>query len=145
MASPQFDELVTSLRERLTHIDAELATFTALREERERLVAAIDALEAGAPVSADKRRPRRQTSGRAKRTTRPRGQTQSAVLSHLAEHPGSSASAIADALGLKRNSTSTRLTQMAKSGLIVKSEGRGYELPLSDTQSSADTPADQPG
>lgn len=100
--------------------------------ERGRVVAAIEALESGGLSGATKQR---KSSPRGSRTTKPRStrarrrDTQGAVLGYLAEHPGSSASAIADALGLKRNSTSTRLTQMAKAGLIVKSDGRGYKVP----------------
>ena len=141
------DAIAASLRRRVSEIDEALATFTALREERDRLTAAIAALEHDADPSVREpsrpgKRPRQ--AARAKRTTRPRGQTQSAVLTFLAAHPGSSASAIADALGLKRNSTSTRLTQMAKVGLIVKSAGRGYELPPAAVESSSGAPADQP-
>lgn len=133
MASPQFNEIVASLRDRLSHIDAELATFDTLQNERLRVVAAIEALENGGSSPAARQRkpsPRRSRTAKPRATRGRRGDTQGAVLGYLAEHPGSSASAIADALGLKRNSTSTRLTQMAKAGLIVKSEGRGYEVPL---------------
>lgn len=132
MASPQFNEIVASLRDRLSQIDDELATFETLQNERSRVVAAIEALESGGPSAATPQRkssPRRSPTAKPRATRARRGDTQSAVLGYLAEHPGSSASAIADALGLKRNSTSTRLTQMAKAGLIVKSEGRGYEVP----------------
>lgn len=132
MASPQFNDIVDSLRERLSQIDAELATFDALQSERGRVAAAIEALEAGGSSSVVRPRkssPRRKQAPKPRRSRAGRGDTQNAVLGYLAEHPGSSASAIADALGLKRNSTSTRLTQMAKAGLIVKSDGRGYEVP----------------
>lgn len=132
MAAPQFNDIVASLRERLDAIDAELATFETLEHERSRVVAAIEALESGSPSGTTRQRkssPRRSRTSKPRATRARRGDTQGAVLGYLAEHPGSSASAIADALGLKRNSTSTRLTQMAKAGLIVKSDGRGYEMP----------------
>lgn len=121
MASPQFNEIVASLRERLSQIDAGLATFETLQSERSRVVAAIEALESGGLSGTTKQR---KSSPRGSRTSKPRstrtrrGDTQGAVLSYLAEHPVSSASAIADALGLKRNSTSARLTQMAKAGEV---------------------------
>lgn len=113
MASPQFNGIVASLRERLAQIDAELATFETLQSERGRVAAAIEALESGG--SSDRAAtimpsPRRSQGGKARRSRARRGDTQNAVLGYLAENPGSSASAIADALGLKRNSTSTRLT-----------------------------------
>jgi MarR family len=49
----------------------------------------------------------------------------SQILAYLREHPGSTATDIAKGTGLKRNSTSTRLTQMAKAGEITK-QSRGY-------------------
>lgn len=129
MAS-QLKDIAASLRERVSQIDTELANLDALREERGRVLAAIEALERGGSPNARRKSSRRgaTTVGSGGRS-RGRGETQTAVLGYLAEHPGSSASVIANALGLKRNSTSTRLTQMAKAGLIVRSEGRGYELP----------------
>jgi biotin operon repressor len=144
VASPQFNEIVASLRERLAEIDAQLATFETLQSERSRVAAAIEALEGGGPsnsASPRKSSPRRSQAGNSRRGRARRGTTQNAVLGYLAENPGSSASAIADALGLKRNSTSTRLTQMAKAGVIVKSEGRGYEVPSGgSTVSALDAP-----
>lgn len=140
MASPQFNEIVVSLRDRLSQLDAELATFEALRSERSRVSAAIEALERGGTSGAAPQRkspPGRNRANKPRRTRARRGDTQQAVLRYLAEHPGSSASAIADALGLKRNSTSTRLTQMAKAGLIVRSDGRGYEVPSGATAHQA--------
>ena len=149
MASPQINEIAASLRERLSQIDAELATFDAVRNERSRVTAAIEALESSGSsdsVRPPKPSPRRSPAGRPRRSRARRGDTQNAVLGYLAEHPGSSASVIADALGLKRNSTSTRLSQMAKAGLIVRSDDRGYEVPSDGAKSSASgEAADQPG
>lgn len=146
-SAAQFTELVTSLRRRVEKIDSELATFDALHSERSRVAAAIDALEGVG--SSDTVRPAKPTRRRSqetgsRRSRARRGDTQNAVLGYLAEHPGSSASAIADAVGLKRNSTSTRLTQMAKAGLIVRSEGRGYELLAAGAEQSQEPPVDQP-
>jgi biotin operon repressor len=132
VAAPQINEILASLRERQSQIDAELAVLDTLRSERSRVAAAIEALESSGAlgtVPPRKSSPRRSQADKQRRGRARRGDTQSAVLGYLAEHPGSSASAIADALGLKRNSTSTRLTQMAKAGLIVRSAGRGYEVP----------------
>ena len=50
----------------------------------------------------------------------------SAVIDYLAKHPGSTADEVANGLDLERNTVSTRLTQMARTGEIKKAE-RGYE------------------
>lgn len=144
VASTQLQDITTTLRARLDEIDTELATFDALRDERDRIAGALAALENGKPrqTPASPRSSRRATKGQPRRRRAGRGDTQQAVLAYLAEHPDSSASAISEALGLKRNSTSTRLTQMAKAGLIVRSEGRGYELPGG---AQASPPADAAG
>lgn len=126
-------ELRDSLRARLTEIDAELATFDALRDERGRIAAAIDALESDAvtePASVTTRKASASKSRRGRGRASAPGKKQEAIITFLAGNPGSSASAVADAVGLKRNSTSTRLSQLAKDGVIVKSAGRGYELPV---------------
>ena len=47
------------------------------------------------------------------------------VLEYVAANPGSTASDVAKALGLNRNSVATRLTQLSKRGDLVKAP-RGY-------------------
>jgi predicted transcriptional regulator len=47
------------------------------------------------------------------------------VIEYLRGHPRSTASDVATALSLNRQATSTKLTQMAKSG-VIKKETRGY-------------------
>lgn len=47
------------------------------------------------------------------------------LIEYLKANPGSTAGDVAKALGLKRNSTSTRLAQLAKAGEITKAK-RGY-------------------
>lgn len=137
MFPPTINDIGASLRERVAEIDAELSTFDALREERDRLTAAIAALENDAGSEREPAARRIEAASSRRRRPSPRGQTQTAVLAYLAEHPGSSAAAIAEALGLKRSSTSTRLTQMAKTGSIVRSEGRGFELANPSAESAA--------
>jgi len=51
----------------------------------------------------------------------------SAVIDYLAKHPGSTADELAKGLDLERNTVSTRLTQMARTGKVTKAE-RGYEV-----------------
>lgn len=136
MPPPTINDIGASLRERVAEIDAELSAIDALREERNCLTAAIAALENDAGSEREPAaRPIEAASSRRRPT--PRGRTQTAVLAYLAEHPGSSAAVIAEALGLKRSSTSTRLTQMAKTGSIVRSDGRGYELANPSAESAA--------
>jgi predicted HTH transcriptional regulator len=69
-----------------------------------------------------------------RRTRRPRagadrgnrgGDVRSQIVAYLKDHPNSTASDIASATSLKRNTVSTRLTQMAKAGEIKK-QSRGY-------------------
>lgn len=58
--------------------------------------------------------------------SRPRnGDTAQRIVDYLKEHPRSTAGEIAQDLDLKRNSVSTKLTQMAKAGQILK-ESKGY-------------------
>jgi CRP-like cAMP-binding protein len=66
------------------------------------------------------RRPRAGTEGRSRG-----GDVRSQILAHLRQHPNSTASDVASATGLKRNTVSTRLTQMAKAG-DIKKQSRGY-------------------
>jgi DNA-binding MarR family transcriptional regulator len=47
------------------------------------------------------------------------------VVEYVAENPGSTARDVAKALGLNRNSVTTRLTQLSKAGHLVKAQ-RGY-------------------
>jgi hypothetical protein len=97
-----------------------------------------DAAESTTP--GRRRRTPRRTSSRATTSTpatttrRPRagtrarsqsGDVRSQIVAYLQEHPNSTASDIASGTGLKRNTVSTRLTQMSKAGEIKK-QARGY-------------------
>ena len=62
----------------------------------------------------------RQAPPRTRRTD-----TKARIVEFLAEHPGSTATDVANSLGLHRGSVSTRLTQLAQSGEIKKA-ARGY-------------------
>jgi predicted ArsR family transcriptional regulator len=55
----------------------------------------------------------------------PRGETRARIVEYVNANPGSTAGDVAQALGLNRQSTSTRLTQLAKAGEIAKAN-RGY-------------------
>jgi predicted transcriptional regulator len=67
---------------------------------------------------------RRASARRAVARTR-RGDTKARIVEFLEKHPGSTAGEVARGLNLNRGSVSTRLTQLAKTGEIRKSE-RGY-------------------
>ena len=118
-------DLVDTLRQ---EIAARLEELRPLTREASDLQRALDALN-GAPAApaAGGRRRRRQSdrpagppgSGRAAGDIRVR------VMEYVAANPGSTASDVAKALGLNRNSVATRLTQLSKRGDLVKAR-RGY-------------------
>jgi hypothetical protein len=92
VASPQFNGIVASLRERLAQIDAELAMFETLQSERGRVAAAIEALQSGG--SSDRAAtimpsPRRSQGGKARRS-RARRAMSGAAFAHdvrlMSEH-----------------------------------------------------------
>ena len=56
-----------------------------------------------------------------------RGDVTARIVTYLNANPGSTAGDVAKALGLKPNSTSTRLSQMAKGGEVKKAK-RGYAV-----------------
>jgi hypothetical protein len=103
--------------ERLEWLDEQIKVF------RER--------DQGAPtaVGMPPRSKRRATASRASRrraTARSRQpDVKAKIVGYLEKHPKSTAGDIAKGLNLARNSTATRLTQMAKAGEINKAT-RGY-------------------
>jgi hypothetical protein len=109
-------------------IDARLKELRPIVQEAASLEAALNALDGSDPVMTASR-PQRQRRGRGARSGarrgRPRGQTREMLIAHVRAHPGSTAGDVAEALGLKRNSVSTQLTQLAKAGAIAKA-ARGY-------------------
>ena len=77
------------------------------------------------PSRSNRRSSARRASTR-RRTARSRqSDTGARIVDYLAKHPGSTAGDLAKGLNLKRNSLSTKLTQMAKAGQIKKAD-RGY-------------------
>jgi hypothetical protein len=118
-------DLVDVIRQ---EIDARLEELRPLAREASDLQNALDALN-GVPASpaADGRRRRRQ-SGRSaapRRSGSRPGDARARVVKYVAANPGSTASDVAKALGLNRNSVATRLTQLSKRGDLVKAQ-RGY-------------------
>ena len=118
-------ELLDTIRR---EIDARLEELRPLTREASDLQRALDALN-GVPATpaADGRRRRRQPGepSAARRSGRPAGDVRARVVEYVAANPGSTASDVAKALGLNRNSVATRLTQLSKRGELVKA-ARGY-------------------
>jgi len=103
------------VKERLEWLEGQIKAF------RDR---AGDALPS-VPSRSSRRSTARRASSR-RRTARSRqSDTASRIVDYLASHPNSTAGDLAKGLNLKRNSVSTKLTQMAKAGQIKKAE-RGY-------------------
>ena len=118
-------DLVDAIRQ---EIDARLEELRPLAREASDLQRALDALN-GAPAAptAGTRRTRRQPrqSPPARRSGSAREDIRQRVVEYVAANPGSTASDVAKALGLNRNSVATRLTQLSKAGDLVKAQ-RGY-------------------
>ena len=112
-------------------IHARLEELRPLAREASDLQNALDALN-GVPAApgAPGRRERRQSrdSAAPRRSRSPRGDIRARVVDYVAANPGSTASDVARALGLNRNSVATRLTQLSKRGDLVKAQ-RGYSAP----------------
>lgn len=87
---------------------------------------------AGEALPSVPTRSRRRSSARRASTRRGtarsrQSDTATRIAEFLAKHPNSTAGDVAKGLSLKRNSVSTKLTQMAKAGTIKKAE-RGYTV-----------------
>jgi predicted transcriptional regulator len=110
-----------------TDINARLAELRPLVDEAAQLERALAALDG--TLQATKRTDRAPASptngGRRRRSATARGQAGQRIIEFIKANPGSTAGDVASALGLKRNSTSTRMTQLAKAGALTKDK-RGY-------------------
>jgi predicted HTH transcriptional regulator len=103
------------VKERLDWLETQIKAF------RDR---AGDALPS-VPSRSNRRATARRASNR-RRTARGRqSDTAARIVDYLDKHPNSTAGDLAKGLNLKRNSLSTKLTQMAKQGKIRKAQ-RGY-------------------
>lgn len=121
-------DLVDDIRRQ---IDRRLAELRPLVQEAANLEAALGAL-AGADGQSSGRASRRRTRKRPTtpraRGARVRGQSRGQIIEYVRAHPGSTAGDVATALGRKRNSVSTQLTELAKAGALAKAD-RGYVAP----------------
>jgi DNA-binding transcriptional ArsR family regulator len=103
------------VKERLDWLEAQIKAFRAR---------AGDVLPSVPSRSGRRATARRASSRRATARSR-KSDTASRIVDYLEKHPNSTAGDLAKGLDLKRNSVSTKLTQMAKTGMIKKAE-RGY-------------------
>lgn len=104
------------VKERLDWLENQIEAF------RDR---AGDVVSAAAPSRSRRRSQARRASSRRSTSRSRRGDTAQRIVEYLDKHPNSTAGDLAKGLNLKRNSVSTKLTQMAKAGQIRKAE-RGY-------------------
>jgi hypothetical protein len=112
-------------------IGARLNELRPLVQEAASLEAALEALgDGGGGTSArvSGARSWRRGVAAAGRRRGPRGDAREKVIAYVRSHPGSTAGDVAKALRLNRNSVATRLTQLGKSGELVKAQ-RGYSAP----------------
>ena len=100
------------LKERLAWLEKQLKEFH-------------DHQGAATPVRSVRRATARRASTRRAVARTRQGDTKGRIIEYLGKPPGSTAGEVAKGLSLTRASVSTRLTQLAKLGEIVKSE-RGY-------------------
>jgi predicted Rossmann fold nucleotide-binding protein DprA/Smf involved in DNA uptake len=103
------------VKERLDWLETQLKAF---RDH------AGDALPS-VPSRSSRRATARRASSRRSTARRRQSDTASRIVDFLGKHPNSTAGDLAKGLNLKRNSVSTKLTQMAKAGQIKKAQ-RGY-------------------
>jgi predicted HTH transcriptional regulator len=109
-------------------INARRAELRPLAEEAAQLERALDALGGTQTTAAGSRQRttrRVRSASRQRRGATVRGQTGQRIIEYVKAHPDSTASDVAKALGLQRNSTSTRLAQLAKARELTKAK-RGY-------------------
>ncbi len=97
----------SELQQQLTWIDARIADFRAV-----------------APPPA----PQRSRARRVARRSNGNGANgREIIVAYLADHPGSTAGAVAAGTGLRRNSVSTLMTKLSGEGVLVK-QTRGYAV-----------------
>jgi hypothetical protein len=121
-------DLVDDIRQQ---IEARLAELRPLVQEAASLEAALGALASADDQSSgtpSRRRTRKRPTAPRARGARPRGQSREQIIEYVRAHPGSTAADVATALGRKRNSVSTQLTQLANAGALAKAD-RGYATP----------------
>ena len=107
-------------KERLEWIEAQIKAF------KDRAGDAASSVSLPSVSSRSKRRATARRAGTRRAAARShQSDTATRIVEYLGKHPGSTAGDLAKGLDLRRNSVSTKLTQMAKQGKIKKAQ-RGY-------------------
>ena len=107
------------VKERLEWLEAQIKAF------RDHAGETVSAVTSSVPSRSRRRSTARRASTRRKAARSHQSDTAQRIVEYLGKHPGSTAGDLAKGLNLKRNSLSTKLTQMAKAGQIKKAQ-RGY-------------------
>ncbi len=121
---------VKDIDKRVSEIDAALAAYEDLAQERALLLAARKAL------AGDRGQPRRKARkpGADGRPRRPNKRSiQDLIFDYLAHNESGTASAIAQATGANRNSLATALGAMTQGGVFEKAD-RGYRMATTGDQ-----------
>lgn len=105
------------VRKRLEWIDRQLEEF---RDHHQGVEPAMTQPSRGARRATARRASVRRATARSLQAD-----VKGRIVAYLKKHPNSTAGDVAKGLGLNRNSTATRLTQMTKAGEIKKAT-RGY-------------------
>jgi hypothetical protein len=109
-------------------VDARLEELWPLAREASDLQRALDALNgvpAAAATTGRRRRGHPDPLAAPRRSGSQRDEVRARVVEYVSANPGSTASDVAKALGLKRSSMAARLSQLSKRGELVKAP-RGY-------------------
>lgn len=135
--SDLLDRVRRELDERLTQLRPAAREFA-------RLQLAVEALDrvTAAPAAA---RPKARAAARGRRRARQRaapGQTQQRVVEQLRSNPGSSSTAVAQALGISANAAAATISRLVKQGRVSRLETGGYAA--ADPPVQSDAPAHGP-
>ena len=121
---------VKDIDKRVKEIDAALAAYDDLTQERALLLAAREAL------AGDRAQPRPNVRRSRSGAQASRAQSnQDLIMEYLANHESGTAGAIAHATGANRNSLATALNAMTVGGVLEKAD-RGYRMARTGDQTA---------
>jgi hypothetical protein len=138
-------------------LDDRVAQLRPAAEELARLQLALEALDrlSATPAAARPAAPARRAARaapRRRRGARPRaapGQTQQRVIDQLRSGPGTSSTAVAQALGISANAAAATISRLVKQGRVTRLKTGGYAAadppaPQEPGTRAADPPPDPP-
>jgi hypothetical protein len=118
------DEVVHLIESRLKEIEEQLSPLVELEREQTKLRDALGALRAGASTDTGRTRAHRSggTSSRGRRSSKraPRGSNVTAILEHVAAHPGVTAGDIAAATGITRGVVYSAVSRLSADGRLLR-------------------------